>query len=209
MWIIVGPKKDYDLIEFIVNIWSLCWEYQLQINFSIQRLWINVVLGILWWVCYVNYFAHVLLYIYIYITYWLICEHVIFFYYYSVFVASAANVSTQVNGIPMLNETNFKVWKEAMEIVLNCMDLDLALRTKRPTSTPEASNEVKIEKWDRSNRMCIMIMKRSIPEVFRDSISNGENAKKFIDEIEQYFARQRWVTFWLSSCPWSITAKVI
>ena len=45
----------------------------------------------------------------------------------------------------MLNETNFKVWKEAIEIVLGYMDLDLALRTERPTSTPEASNEVKIE----------------------------------------------------------------
>ncbi|XP_006598602.1 uncharacterized protein [Glycine max] len=61
------------------------------------------------------------------------------------------------------------------------MDLDLALRTERLTSTPEVSNEVKIKKWDRSNRMCIMIMKRSISE--------GENANKFIDEIEQYFAK--------------------
>ena len=81
----------------------------------------------------------------------------------------------------MLNGTNFKVWKEAIEIVLGCMDLDLALRTERLTSTPEVSNEVKIKKWDRSNRMCIMIMKRSISE--------GENANKFIDEIEQYFAK--------------------
>ena len=50
------------------------------------------------------------------------------------------------------------------------MDLDLALRMERHTSTPEASNEVKIEKWDRSNRMYIMIMKRSILEAFRGSI---------------------------------------
>ena len=84
----------------------------------------------------------------------------------------------------MLNGTNFKVWKEAVEIVLGYMDLDLALRTERPTSTPEASNEVKIEKWDRSNRMCILIMKRSISEAFQGSISKGENVKKFIDEIE-------------------------
>eukprot|EP00256_Glycine_max_P058075 XP_014626065.1 uncharacterized protein LOC106796934 [Glycine max] len=73
-------------------------------------------------------------------------------------VASAANVSAQVNNIPMLNGTNFKVWKEAIEIVLGCMDLDLAPRIERPTSTSEASNE-------------------------------GENAKKFIDEIKQYFAK--------------------
>ena len=70
------------------------------------------------------------------------------------------------------------------------MYLDLALRTERPTSTPEASNGVKIEKWDHSNRMCIMIIKRSIPEAFRGSISEGKNEKKFIDEIEQYFAKK-------------------
>ena len=69
------------------------------------------------------------------------------------------------------------------------MDLDLALRMERLTSTSEASNEVKIEKWDRSNQMCIMIMKHSIPEAFRGSISEGENAKRFIDENEQYFAK--------------------
>ncbi|EXC04349.1 putative NOT transcription complex subunit VIP2 [Morus notabilis] len=43
--------------------------------------------------------------------------------------ATAMNVSTQVNAISMLNGMNFKVWKENVEIILGCMDLDLALRT--------------------------------------------------------------------------------
>ena len=38
MRMIVGPKKDCYLFELIVNIWSLRWECQLQINFSVQRL---------------------------------------------------------------------------------------------------------------------------------------------------------------------------
>ena len=46
----------------------------------------------------------------------------------------------------MLNESNFKIWKENVEIVLNCMELDLALRMERPTSTPENLNEANIEK---------------------------------------------------------------
>jgi len=104
-------------------------------------------------------------------------------------IVSAANVTAQVNSIPMLNETNFKVWKDALEIVLGCMDLDLALRMERPISTSETSNEVIIEKWDQSNRMCLMIMKRSIPEAFWGSISEGQSAKKFLKEIEQYFAK--------------------
>ncbi|XP_006584217.1 uncharacterized protein LOC114420374 [Glycine soja] len=89
----------------------------------------------------------------------------------------------------MLNGTNFNVWKEAVEIFLGYMDLDLPLRTERPISTPETSNEVKIERWNRSNRMCLMIMKHSIPEAFRGSISEGQSAKKFLEEIEEYFAK--------------------
>ena len=104
-------------------------------------------------------------------------------------IASAANVIAQVNSIPMLNGTNFKAWKEAVEIILGCMDLDLPLRTERPIFTPETSNEVKIKKWDWSNRMCLMIMKRSIPEAFRGFISEGQGAKKFLEEIEQYFSK--------------------
>ena len=106
-----------------------------------------------------------------------------------VYAVTATNFTAQINGIPMLNGTNFKVWKEAVEIVLGCMDLDLALRTERSTPTADNSNEAKIEKWDRSNRMCLMITKRSIPEAFRGSISESENAKKFLDAIKQYYAK--------------------
>ncbi|KAF8394159.1 hypothetical protein HHK36_020365 [Tetracentron sinense] len=94
-----------------------------------------------------------------------------------------------VNSIPILSGTNFKVWKETVEIVLSCMDLDLALWSDQPTATPENPNEVKIEKWDRSNRMCLMIMKRSISEAFRGSITESKSAKKFLEEIQQYFAK--------------------
>jgi len=72
----------------------------------------------------------------------IIYEHVIFVLCL-VNIISAANVTAQVNFIPMLNGTNFKVWKEAVEIVLGCMDFDLALRTEPPIFTPETSNEVK------------------------------------------------------------------
>ncbi|KAJ9554358.1 hypothetical protein OSB04_018403 [Centaurea solstitialis] len=81
------------------------------------------------------------------------------------------------------------MWKESVEIVLGCMDLDHALRMERPNSTTENPNTDKIEKWDRSNRMCLMIMKRSIPSTFRGSITEGTNAKNFLKEIEQFFAK--------------------
>ena len=67
----------------------------------------------------------------------------------------------------MLNGSNFKIWKENVEIVLGCMKSDIALRMESPTSTPKNLNEAKIEKWERSNRFCLIIMKRSILEAFQ------------------------------------------
>ncbi|XP_022847675.1 uncharacterized protein LOC111370221 [Olea europaea var. sylvestris] len=102
----------------------------------------------------------------------------------TVSIVNVVNVSAQVNNIPILSGTNFKFWKEAVEIVLGCMDLDLALRSNRPISTLENPNESKIDRWDRSDRMCLMIMKRSIPEAFQGSITESGSAKKFLEEIE-------------------------
>jgi len=49
-----------------------------------------------------------------------------------IYIASVASVSANVNSVPILNGTNFKDWKENIEIILGCMDLDLALRTEEP-----------------------------------------------------------------------------
>jgi len=42
-------------------------------------------------------------------------------------VASATNISAQVSNILMLNGTNFKVWKDTVDIIIGCMDLDKTL----------------------------------------------------------------------------------
>ena len=104
-------------------------------------------------------------------------------------LANATNLSAQVNGIPMLNGSNFKIWKENVEIVLGCMELDLALRMERPTSTLGNLNEANIEKWERSNRLSIMLMKCTILEAFWGSINESVNATKFLLDIEQFFAK--------------------
>ena len=95
------------------------------------------------------------------IWFWNLCEHAYLFLILDLALANAANLFAQVNGIHMLNGNNLKIWKENVEIVLDCMELDLALRIERPTSTPKNLNEVNIEKWELSNRLSLMLMKRS------------------------------------------------
>ena len=98
-----------------------------------------------------------------------------------------------MNSILILNGTNFKDWKENIEITLGCIDVDLALRTEQPF-TPTTSSTSKdrrdYEKWVRSNHMSIMIIKRDILEVFRGTVSEDiTTTKEFLVEIEKRFAK--------------------
>ena len=93
----------------------------------------------------------------------------------------------------MLNGTNFKSWKENVLIVLGVMDLDLDLRVDQPDPlTHESTFDKKreMEKWERSNRMSLMIMKRPIPEAFRGTMFEQITmAKGFLEDIEKRFAK--------------------
>lgn len=112
---------------------------------------------------------------------------------YSFLLANVTSISANLSSIPVLNGTNFKEWKENVEIILGCMDINLALRIEKPVSLTDASSTEErknFEKWDRSNRMCLMIIKRGIPEAFRGVVSEGTtNVKDFLAELEKRFAK--------------------
>ena len=105
----------------------------------------------------------------------------------------ASNINASINSIPMLNGTNFKTWHENLQIVLCVMDLDLALRVSSPAPlTVESSFDEKrdIERWEKSNRMCLMIIKKANPEAFRVTISEMiKTSKEFLEEIKNRFAK--------------------
>ena len=43
-----------------------------------------------------------------------------------------ANIAIRINSIPILNDSNFKSWKNNLLIVLGVINLDLALKTNSP-----------------------------------------------------------------------------
>ncbi|XP_052207940.1 uncharacterized protein LOC127811804 [Diospyros lotus] len=73
------------------------------------------------------------------------------------------------------------------------MDLDLAIRVNSlaPLTDSSTSDQRReMEKWERSNRMCMMIMKKVILEAFRGTISEKiTTTKDFIADIEKRFAK--------------------
>ena len=95
-----------------------------------------------------------------------------------------SSIPTNVNNIPVLDDTNFKKWKEHVIIVLGCIDLDYALREDRLenlTSASTTEQRATMEKCEPSNRMSLMIMKHSIPEAIRGAILEETQAKTFLD----------------------------
>ena len=104
-----------------------------------------------------------------------------------------ANITANINSIPMLNGSNFKSWQENLLIVLGVMDLDLALRVDSPPPlTDKSTSDEKrdMKRWEKSNRMCMMIMKKAIPEAFRGTMSDKiTTAKEFLADIEKRFVK--------------------
>ncbi|KAH7857196.1 hypothetical protein Vadar_010122 [Vaccinium darrowii] len=70
------------------------------------------------------------------------------------------------------------------------MDLDYALRVDEPaklTDNSTAEEKSIYEKWERSNRMSLMIIKHSISDTIRGAMPEEENAKKFLSQIADRF----------------------
>ncbi|KAH7860581.1 hypothetical protein Vadar_015129 [Vaccinium darrowii] len=70
------------------------------------------------------------------------------------------------------------------------MDLDYTLRVDEPAKlTDKSTAEEKsiYEKWERSNRMSLMIIKHSISDTIRGAMPEEENAKKFLSQIADRF----------------------
>ncbi|XP_050908493.1 uncharacterized protein LOC127122150 [Lathyrus oleraceus] len=80
-----------------------------------------------------------------------------------------------------------------MEIILGYIDIELALRMERQYSLMEPNTFEQIrdyEKWDRSNRMSLKIIKHDIPEIFQGTISEEiTTANNFFAEIEKRFTK--------------------
>ena len=74
---------------------------------------------------------------------------------------NTVNMSYNPNNVPMLEGSNFSSWKSSIMIYLGCMDLDLLFRMDKPASPADESTysqKVQYEKWERSNRLGLMIM---------------------------------------------------
>ncbi|XP_070682360.1 uncharacterized protein [Malus domestica] len=89
-----------------------------------------------------------------------------------------------------LTGVNYKKWKQDLEIVLGVMDMDLALRTEElpmPNKGCTLSQRSKHEKWENSNIISLMIIKRSMTDVVCGGFPEATNSKEFMKSIEEKY----------------------
>ncbi|XP_059438548.1 uncharacterized protein LOC132171279 [Corylus avellana] len=105
-----------------------------------------------------------------------------------------ATVSSVLNNesshIPFLNGDNFSDWKDKILLTLGCTDLDFALRVEEPPVPTETSSLVEkttYEKWERSNRLSLMLIKSHISKSIRGSIPPCDKVKDYLKAIEEQF----------------------
>ena len=106
-------------------------------------------------------------------------------------VSTMSAISVNISSIPKLNNSNFKNLKEHVMTVLGCLDLDHVFRLDRPAAlTNESTLDQKsaYEKWERSNRVSLGMMKLTIPESIKGSISEENDAKTFLKEVSDRYA---------------------
>ncbi|XP_010269099.1 PREDICTED: uncharacterized protein LOC104605861 [Nelumbo nucifera] len=95
-----------------------------------------------------------------------------------------------LSGIEILTSTNFNKWKDQIMIVLGCMDLDLAIRTDKPTEITSASTgeqKALYEKWERSNCTSLMIIRSTISIAIRGAIPEKESTMDYLKVVEKHF----------------------
>jgi gag-polypeptide of LTR copia-type len=108
------------------------------------------------------------------------------------FSTKITDLTAGINNITMLTDSNYKEWKDTLEIILGCLDLDIALQQAKP-HVPVADSPDNVQnahaRWIRSNRLCLEVMQMIIPESFRGHVSDFTLVLDHLKELEQRFVK--------------------
>ena len=96
-----------------------------------------------------------------------------------------------VNGnsisIEVLTGLNFKKWKENFLFRMELADVHIALTKDKPTDITTTSTEAEkmdCAAWEKSNRICLLTMKKSIQEHLKSGLQADCTAKELMAALE-------------------------
>ena len=89
--------------------------------------------------------------------------------------------------IEILTGLNFKKWKEDFLFGMELADVHIALIKDKPadiTTTSIEAEKTDYATWERSNRICLLTMKKSIQEHLKSGLPVDCSAKEMMAAIE-------------------------
>ncbi|XP_019152212.1 PREDICTED: uncharacterized protein LOC109149043 [Ipomoea nil] len=100
---------------------------------------------------------------------------------------------TQIN-VPILNEDNYKEWKDAILLQLRLLELDYAVLNEEPTEvTEESTSEAKQlrAQWEKSNGLCVLFIKSRISRKIHFCFEDIKKAKPLLKAIDDNFIESK------------------
>ncbi|KAJ9709896.1 hypothetical protein PVL29_001400 [Vitis rotundifolia] len=116
--------------------------------------------------------------------------HIVEFCYFP--ATSNPGITLQLSVIKPLTGNNFEEWFESFNVHMTLHNLDLALRVdepSRPTDVSSADERSFYEKWEHSNRSCLMVMKYTMDKSIKECVPKIERAKVFLEYVKANYTK--------------------
>ncbi|GAV64415.1 UBN2 domain-containing protein, partial [Cephalotus follicularis] len=92
--------------------------------------------------------------------------------------------------IEVLTGSNYKKWKQDIEFSMGIVDINLAMISDMPADITDKSSLAEREhheKWERSNRLCLMAMKRFVSEHLLGGLPKTNDAREFFAAVGERY----------------------
>ncbi|RVW35627.1 hypothetical protein CK203_106305 [Vitis vinifera] len=105
---------------------------------------------------------------------------------------SNPGITLQLSTIKPLTGNNFEEWFKSFNVHMTLQNLDLALRVdepSKPTDMSSADERSFYEKWEHSNRSCLMVMKYTMDKSIKECVPKTERAKDFLEYVKTNYTK--------------------
>ncbi|KAG8388204.1 hypothetical protein BUALT_Bualt02G0101400 [Buddleja alternifolia] len=107
----------------------------------------------------------------------------------------SVNLNSGTVTIEVLNGGNYKKWKRDIEFALGLADIDVALREDQPVELADDASDTErraYTRWERSNRLSLLAMKKSIGEHLLSGLPETNSSKDFFDAVgKRYYVSDK------------------
>ncbi|CAL2265534.1 unnamed protein product [Prunus armeniaca] len=93
-----------------------------------------------------------------------------------------------------LNGSNYKEWKQEIDILLGLLEYDVALREEKPADLTIESTEAEkshFANWEKTNRLSLLIIQNPMEEHVRGGIKKCDTAKEYLAVISEKYQKSQ------------------